>query len=201
MKYKHSKIIGKDQTLGLSNLSIFSNGHSLELELPHGAAKFIQEYLESNIDVANSIKNDYHSIKPLPNWTGLELQALRESLGLELEAFRVILDITTTTLCAYERASSLPVVVSVALEYLVTRKLLGCQLTQYTYDKLIDKIQRLLLTGEQIRKARLSQEVTQETFGTKMHWSRKQVSYIENRSPSLSQSLYVRYFYDELIKF
>jgi len=108
MKYKHSKIIGKDQTLGLSNLSIFSNGHSLELELPHGAAKFIQEYLESNIDVANSIKNDYHSIKPLPNWTGLELQALRESLGLELEAFRVILDITTTTLCAYERASTLP---------------------------------------------------------------------------------------------
>ncbi len=199
MKYKHTKLIENNRKLGLSSLVINGNEQAIKLELPHSAAKFLQEYLESNIETALSIRHQYHSIKPLPTWTGAELRALRQSLGLELDAFRWLLGVTTTTLCSYEKCVQLPSVVSVALEYLVSRRLANNKLTQRSYDKLIDKLEQLSLSGDEIKAFRLSQEVTQEAFGAKMHWSRKQVSYIENHSPSLSQSLYIRYFYEPLI--
>jgi DNA-binding transcriptional regulator YiaG len=200
MKYKHTKLVKSNQKLGLANLTIKGKQQSIDLELPHSAAKFLQDYLEFNIDTALSMQHEFYSIKPLPVWTGTELKALRKSLGLELDPFRWIIGVTTTTLCKYEKSYKLTEVISVALEYLVSRKLVNEPLTQRSYDKLIAKLEKLSLTGEAVKSFRLSQGITQETFGNKMHWSRKQVSYIENRSPSLSQSLYIRYFYEPLLK-
>jgi DNA-binding transcriptional regulator YiaG len=200
MKYKHTKLVKNNPKLGLVNLIIKDKQQSIDLELPHSAAKFLQEYLESNIDTALSMRHEYYSLKPLPQWTGNELRALRNSLGLDLDAFHWILGVSRSTLYNYERSDALEPVVAVALEYLVSRKMVNKKLTQNTYNKLIQTLERLALTGEEIRSFRLSQELKQEAFGTKMHWSRQQVSYIENRSPSLSQSLYIRYFYEPLLK-
>jgi len=200
MKYKHTKLIRNYPKLGLTKLRISNNEQSIDLDLPHSAAKFLQDYLESNINTARFVQEEYHSLKPLPKWTGNELRALRKSLGLDLDAFSWLIGVTITTLCKYEKSKSLNETVSVALEYLISRKLMNSKLSQRAYNNLINKLERLILTGEVVRSFRISQGVTQETFGAKMHWSRKQVSYIENRSLSLSQSLYIRYFYEPLLK-
>lgn len=200
MHLNHTKKLCRSAKTGLTRLRIESDsGKSLELDLPNDSAPFIQEVLESGLRRAKEIRKFNNNIRETPKWSGEKLKYLRRHIGLDGDAFIALLEINRQTLWNYERSEELPKYVSAALEYITQKKLVNQKLTQRSYDRLVEKLGGLKLSGCDITNLRFKLELTQESFGKLMHLSRQQVSYLELKTPSMAQSLFVRYFCEPFI--
>ena len=197
MKFNYTKLINSDSLGGYSVVSIKKDKAWIELPLlSTKTANYIRILLEEDLRTGAKKQNLVHFRTNDPRCLTIKAKAFQESTGVGPPTFFRLFGISSyRTIQMLMLEKYLPRDLGVAFQYVIDNKLIAGKLTPKKQENVRKRFEKSRVTGLAVYQLRRKLGLSQMAFGKAMGYSRQRVSYIEASTPSIIQSLFLRYYY------